>query len=57
MLAIAGMGGMGKAGIAKETMEYDESVAKDNAKDWAAGDPGTSGFSKLNPSFPSQTRG
>ena len=57
MLAIAGMGGMGKAGIAKETMEYDESVAKDNAKDWAAGDPGTGGFSKLNPSFPSQTRG
>ena len=56
-LAIAGIGGYGKAGMAKEAMEYDEDVKKDNEKDWVAADPNPSGFNSVNVSYPSQQRG
>ena len=47
-LAMAGLAGAGRAGIAKEQLEYPEKVAKQNAQGWAAGDPNPGGFSSIN---------
>jgi hypothetical protein len=56
-LAVAGIGGYGKAGIAKDNREYAEGVNKDNAQDWKAA--GTSGVGRINTpnSYPSQNLG
>ena len=54
-LAIAGMGGYAKAGIAKDDREYQERVNRENAAGWQAADPNA--ISKINVNFPSQNRG
>lgn len=56
-LAMAGMGGIGKAGMAKEDREYPEKIARQNEKEWMAHDAragGTGGMLTLGRDYPSQ---
>ena len=57
-LAMAGLSGYGKAGIAKEQMEYDDKMKQKNATAWTnyRGSPG-GGLPQLSPNFPSQPAG
>lgn len=52
-LLMAGMQGYGEAAMAKEDREYDEHIARENAKGWVATNPSPGGFLTISNQYPS----